>query len=71
MRYALFLFTMLLGCADPDINYQVKIIAVQQRVDSPYCVYKTEPIDEPVFEKGVFLDDCGKYAVGDIVTLTY
>jgi hypothetical protein len=71
MKYVVFLLFLVLGCADADINYEVRIIAVEKLKDSFYCVYRTEAIGEPVLEKGYFLDDCDKYSVGETVTLSY
>jgi hypothetical protein len=62
---------LLVACADPDINYTVKIIEIQKNTESVYCIYRTESVGEPKFEKGEFLDDCDKYKVGDVITLTY
>jgi hypothetical protein len=71
MKYVTFFLIFLIGCADADINYEVRILAIEKIKDSEYCVYRTESIGDPVFEKGYFLDDCDKYAVGQTTTLTY
>lgn len=68
---ALLLFALLLvGCSDPDQYYTVVINDVK-KTPSPgvYWIYYTDPISEPPFPEGFFLDDSVKYVVGDTVIL--
>lgn len=70
MRKLIFIL-LLWACADEDILYTVVIKDVQKNVEAYYCVYRTQSIGEPKMAKDYFLDDCGKYVVGDTVVLRY
>lgn len=76
LRIAIVVFLIILmlastRCSEPGQKYKIEITSITppKPGGSPYCIYHFKTLVTLIPPRPQFLDDCGKYKVGDIISI--
>lgn len=60
-----------ISCSEPGQKYKIEITSINppKLGGSPYCTYHFKTLVTLIPPRPYFLDDCGKYKVGDVISI--